>query len=195
VLERFNTTAGNPVKKILLKLNLSDHRSILTDSKFSYIPPKSATWTGYGSAGYALFVAVYDGLEVVPILTISEDVSSSYNFNHNKRQDENQLTSDGEACLAFDNRYVKRCDLDCGTGLSEVNVATSSQAADVHLEQVVRIICSALMRGLKMWNQAALKFKVVIMRCIEATCLQTYNMHFPTMQSKKEILFAYRNSV
>ncbi|GJW43858.1 hypothetical protein Tco_0072657 [Tanacetum coccineum] len=26
VLERFNTTAGNPVKKILLKLNLSDHR-------------------------------------------------------------------------------------------------------------------------------------------------------------------------
>ncbi|GJR86056.1 hypothetical protein Tco_0210067 [Tanacetum coccineum] len=30
---RFNTTAGNPVKKIILKLNLSDHRSILTDSK------------------------------------------------------------------------------------------------------------------------------------------------------------------
>ncbi|GJU11441.1 hypothetical protein Tco_1133837 [Tanacetum coccineum] len=26
-----NTSAGNPVKKILLKLNLSDHRSILTD--------------------------------------------------------------------------------------------------------------------------------------------------------------------
>ncbi|GKA07419.1 hypothetical protein Tco_0686643 [Tanacetum coccineum] len=26
VLERFNTTAGNPVKKILFKLNLSDHR-------------------------------------------------------------------------------------------------------------------------------------------------------------------------
>ncbi|GJX70465.1 retrovirus-related pol polyprotein from transposon TNT 1-94 [Tanacetum coccineum] len=31
----FNTTAGNPVKKILLKLNLSDHRSILTDLKLS----------------------------------------------------------------------------------------------------------------------------------------------------------------
>ncbi|GKA36447.1 hypothetical protein Tco_0722938 [Tanacetum coccineum] len=30
---RVNTTAGNPVKKILLKLNLSDHRSILIDSK------------------------------------------------------------------------------------------------------------------------------------------------------------------
>ncbi|GJT72772.1 reverse transcriptase domain-containing protein [Tanacetum coccineum] len=33
VLERFNTTAGNLVKKILLKLNLSDHMSILMDSK------------------------------------------------------------------------------------------------------------------------------------------------------------------
>ncbi|GJY10258.1 zf-CCHC domain-containing protein [Tanacetum coccineum] len=32
-LVRFNTTAGNPVKKILLKLNLSDHRSILKDLK------------------------------------------------------------------------------------------------------------------------------------------------------------------
>ncbi|GJX64470.1 hypothetical protein Tco_0298813 [Tanacetum coccineum] len=26
IFQRFNTTAGNPVKKILLKLNLSDHR-------------------------------------------------------------------------------------------------------------------------------------------------------------------------
>ncbi|GJY52244.1 RNA-directed DNA polymerase, eukaryota [Tanacetum coccineum] len=33
VLERFNTTAGNPVKEILFKLNLPDHRSILTDLK------------------------------------------------------------------------------------------------------------------------------------------------------------------
>ncbi|GJZ64150.1 hypothetical protein Tco_0620571 [Tanacetum coccineum] len=33
VLERFNTSAGNPIKEILLKLNLPDHRSILTDSK------------------------------------------------------------------------------------------------------------------------------------------------------------------
>ncbi|GJR34408.1 hypothetical protein Tco_1210092 [Tanacetum coccineum] len=29
--------AGNPVKKILLKLNLSDHRSILTDLKLKYM--------------------------------------------------------------------------------------------------------------------------------------------------------------
>ncbi|GJU51158.1 hypothetical protein Tco_1220713 [Tanacetum coccineum] len=33
VLERFDTSAGNPVKEILLKLNLPDHRSILTDLK------------------------------------------------------------------------------------------------------------------------------------------------------------------
>ncbi|GJV08218.1 hypothetical protein Tco_1345874 [Tanacetum coccineum] len=32
-LERFDTSARNPVKQILLKLNLPDHRSILTDSK------------------------------------------------------------------------------------------------------------------------------------------------------------------
>ncbi|GJU81007.1 hypothetical protein Tco_1283372 [Tanacetum coccineum] len=33
VLERFDTLAGNPVKEILLKLNLPDHRPILMDSK------------------------------------------------------------------------------------------------------------------------------------------------------------------
>ncbi|GKE36379.1 hypothetical protein Tco_1459784 [Tanacetum coccineum] len=33
VLERFNTLAGNPVKEILLKLNLPDHKSILMDLK------------------------------------------------------------------------------------------------------------------------------------------------------------------
>ncbi|GJU38688.1 FAR1 DNA binding domain, zinc finger, SWIM-type, MULE transposase domain containing protein [Tanacetum coccineum] len=33
MVERFDTSAGNPVKEILLKLNLSDHKSILTDSK------------------------------------------------------------------------------------------------------------------------------------------------------------------
>ncbi|GJV94152.1 hypothetical protein Tco_1541965 [Tanacetum coccineum] len=50
-------------------------------------------------------------------------------------KDENQLTSDGEACVASDNLYVKRCDLDYGPGSFEVNVARSSQAADVHPEQ------------------------------------------------------------
>ncbi|GKF64947.1 hypothetical protein Tco_0188395, partial [Tanacetum coccineum] len=29
----FDTSAGNPVKEILLKLNLPDHRLIITDSK------------------------------------------------------------------------------------------------------------------------------------------------------------------
>ncbi|GKC91707.1 hypothetical protein Tco_1152356, partial [Tanacetum coccineum] len=33
VLERFETSAGNPVKDILLKLNPPDHKSILMDSK------------------------------------------------------------------------------------------------------------------------------------------------------------------
>ncbi|GKD86084.1 hypothetical protein Tco_1357238, partial [Tanacetum coccineum] len=33
VLERFDTLVGNPVKEILLKLNIPDHRVILADSK------------------------------------------------------------------------------------------------------------------------------------------------------------------
>ncbi|GKC42249.1 hypothetical protein Tco_1059971 [Tanacetum coccineum] len=32
-IERFNTTARNPIKETLLKLSLPDHRSILKDSK------------------------------------------------------------------------------------------------------------------------------------------------------------------
>ncbi|GKA18042.1 hypothetical protein Tco_0697879 [Tanacetum coccineum] len=36
VSERFNTSPGNPVKEILLKLNLPDHMSILTDLKYSH---------------------------------------------------------------------------------------------------------------------------------------------------------------
>ncbi|GJU15946.1 hypothetical protein Tco_1143912 [Tanacetum coccineum] len=39
-VQPFNTTAGNPVKKILLKLNLSDHRSILMDLKCRCIKVK-----------------------------------------------------------------------------------------------------------------------------------------------------------
>ncbi|GJR11258.1 hypothetical protein Tco_0793910 [Tanacetum coccineum] len=42
VLERFNTSAGNHVKEILLKLNLPDHRSILTDSKMEVKVPDSS---------------------------------------------------------------------------------------------------------------------------------------------------------
>ncbi|GJY24872.1 hypothetical protein Tco_0398530 [Tanacetum coccineum] len=38
VLERFNTTAGNLVKEILLKLNLPDHSLILTDLKYDILP-------------------------------------------------------------------------------------------------------------------------------------------------------------
>ncbi|GJS70760.1 hypothetical protein Tco_0703601 [Tanacetum coccineum] len=42
VLERFDTSAGNPVKEILLKLNLPDHKSILTDSKMEVKVPDSS---------------------------------------------------------------------------------------------------------------------------------------------------------
>nr|GEV38333.1 hypothetical protein [Tanacetum cinerariifolium] len=37
------TKAGNPVKRILLKLNLSDHRSILTDLQVTPTKPGRMT--------------------------------------------------------------------------------------------------------------------------------------------------------
>ncbi|GJR22484.1 integrase, catalytic region, zinc finger, CCHC-type containing protein [Tanacetum coccineum] len=40
VLERFDTPAGNPVKKILLKLNLSDHRLILMIRRYEHVGPE-----------------------------------------------------------------------------------------------------------------------------------------------------------
>nr|GEW35431.1 hypothetical protein [Tanacetum cinerariifolium] len=45
--ERFNTTAGNLVKEILLKLNLLDHRLILTDSKMDMEVPGSSKLTRF----------------------------------------------------------------------------------------------------------------------------------------------------
>ncbi|GKC41998.1 hypothetical protein Tco_1059720 [Tanacetum coccineum] len=39
MVERFDTSAGNLVKEILLKLNLPDHKSILTDSKMEVKVP------------------------------------------------------------------------------------------------------------------------------------------------------------
>nr|GFA07249.1 copia protein [Tanacetum cinerariifolium] len=47
LLERFNTTPGNPVKEILHKLNLPDHMSILTDSKMDVEVPDSSRLTRF----------------------------------------------------------------------------------------------------------------------------------------------------
>nr|GEV31263.1 hypothetical protein [Tanacetum cinerariifolium] len=55
--ERFNTTAGNPIKEILLKLNLPDHKSILIDSKVGH------------KARYCKEKSVATGANAQPILT------------------------------------------------------------------------------------------------------------------------------
>ncbi|GKB02473.1 hypothetical protein Tco_0830562 [Tanacetum coccineum] len=47
MVERFYTSAGNPVKEILLKLNLPDHRSILTDLKMVVKVPDSSWLTRF----------------------------------------------------------------------------------------------------------------------------------------------------
>nr|GEW54582.1 RNA-directed DNA polymerase, eukaryota [Tanacetum cinerariifolium] len=56
-----------------------------------------------------------------PLLTsLLSSSALTYNKRGNKRQAENLLTSDGEACLASDNRYVKMCEMDCDMGSSEM---------------------------------------------------------------------------
>ncbi|GKB19192.1 hypothetical protein Tco_0853115, partial [Tanacetum coccineum] len=63
-LKRFYTLAGNLVKEILLKLNLPDHRSILTDSKVTPTIPGRMTKpyssprfiANYLNAGYVKMV-------------------------------------------------------------------------------------------------------------------------------------------
>ncbi|GKF87793.1 hypothetical protein Tco_0258670, partial [Tanacetum coccineum] len=79
----FNTSTGNPVKKILRKLNLSDHRSILTDlkaiEKWWWRFDKQALETeltqlkdaltsvriqidGYKAVTFLIFVSLYDSI-------------------------------------------------------------------------------------------------------------------------------------
>ncbi|GKA52103.1 putative nuclease HARBI1 isoform X2 [Tanacetum coccineum] len=62
--ERFYTSARNPVKEILLKLYLPDHRSILTDSKMVVKPP------GFESSEFPDYVCKLDkalyGLKQAP---------------------------------------------------------------------------------------------------------------------------------
>ncbi|GKA32609.1 hypothetical protein Tco_0718976 [Tanacetum coccineum] len=59
VLERFNTSAGNPVKKILLKLNLSDHRGSDTHGFRSFSNQSWGLWTKQYSSP-ALLLTVFD---------------------------------------------------------------------------------------------------------------------------------------
>nr|GEW51602.1 hypothetical protein [Tanacetum cinerariifolium] len=47
IQKNINTTAGNPVKEILLKLNLPDHRLILMDSKMDMKVPGSGRLTRF----------------------------------------------------------------------------------------------------------------------------------------------------
>ncbi|GKB37851.1 hypothetical protein Tco_0882793 [Tanacetum coccineum] len=55
VLDKFYTSVGNPVKEILLKLNLPDHRSTFTDSKMvvkEEAPSRDGLELGSGSGGW-----------------------------------------------------------------------------------------------------------------------------------------------
>ncbi|GJZ92740.1 hypothetical protein Tco_0664805 [Tanacetum coccineum] len=80
-VRRFNTSTGNPVNEILLKLNLPDHRSILTDLKisikdghgslFSGIPiDSSLTLSHIFFVDDAIFVGKWDSLNIRTIINV-----------------------------------------------------------------------------------------------------------------------------
>ncbi|GKC68343.1 hypothetical protein Tco_1100941 [Tanacetum coccineum] len=81
VLERFNTTAGNPVKKILLKLNLSDHRLFKDGGggKVDSCPlmvDSSITFLADDPTKHMVLVLLVDALSLSnprPILQLEED--------------------------------------------------------------------------------------------------------------------------
>ncbi|GJS13903.1 hypothetical protein Tco_0408375, partial [Tanacetum coccineum] len=87
VLERLYTSAGNPVKEILLKLNLPDHGSILTDSKMEV----KIVFNDLDLLEYSSFISpacrrthcnhtVEDDLEVFSTDDLGLDWISAHNF-------------------------------------------------------------------------------------------------------------------
>ncbi|GJT74787.1 pyruvate, phosphate dikinase, partial [Tanacetum coccineum] len=56
----FDTSARNPVKEILLKLNLPDHRSILTDSKMEVKELGLETYDKTSLAGLLVMICLLD---------------------------------------------------------------------------------------------------------------------------------------
>ncbi|GJW26054.1 retrovirus-related pol polyprotein from transposon TNT 1-94 [Tanacetum coccineum] len=85
VLERFNTTAGNPVKKILLKLNLSDHRLF----KDGWRNHKSTRWQSFKMAKRLCLV---DDLKMLKI--IMSNTSSRNKLNPEINDHYNILTGE-----------------------------------------------------------------------------------------------------
>ncbi|GJW31893.1 hypothetical protein Tco_0051925 [Tanacetum coccineum] len=71
---RFNTTAGNPVKNILLKLNLSDHMSILTNLKVTPTKPGRMT-KPYSSLRFIANCFITGNLKMVMKITMSNTSS------------------------------------------------------------------------------------------------------------------------
>ncbi|GKD56197.1 hypothetical protein Tco_1289584 [Tanacetum coccineum] len=83
VLERFDTSVGHPVKEILLKLNLPDHKLILTDSKVT--PTKHGRMTKpFSSTRFIAhcFNVGYLKMDVEPLYQQKESSLESYSFLH-----------------------------------------------------------------------------------------------------------------
>ncbi|GJR45318.1 hypothetical protein Tco_1313421 [Tanacetum coccineum] len=94
--------AGNPVKKILLKLNLSDHRSILTDSKVSSKKFPSRKFTRWQSFKMAKRLCLVDDLKLLKITMsntssrnkLNPEINDHYNIFTRESQEYELKTRD-----------------------------------------------------------------------------------------------------
>ncbi|GJR04795.1 retrovirus-related pol polyprotein from transposon TNT 1-94 [Tanacetum coccineum] len=98
---RFNTTAGNPIKKILLKLNLSDHTSMQTDLKWLLQPYSTRKAVGIikkkeNNNNQAEFTNPF----CTPVQENAESYSSIVRGNPSKPvQTRQQLATDPKMCM------------------------------------------------------------------------------------------------
>ncbi|GJV82936.1 hypothetical protein Tco_1522834, partial [Tanacetum coccineum] len=84
VLERFNTTAGNPVKKILLKLNLSDHRVAVHKGQSLKMALEIVL-------GYDLKMLKITMTKTSARNKLNQELNDHYNISHNEESQEYEL--------------------------------------------------------------------------------------------------------
>ncbi|GJY20820.1 hypothetical protein Tco_0393386 [Tanacetum coccineum] len=116
VLERFDTSAGNPVKEILLKLNLPDHRILKDGGEVLKIMPPKRTTTPMTDATIKKLIAQ----GVADVLAKYEVNRSSINGNdsHNSGSGRRRTKHTTRDALMWYNSYVKTAGHDAAYGMT-----------------------------------------------------------------------------
>ncbi|GJV69950.1 hypothetical protein Tco_1485459, partial [Tanacetum coccineum] len=123
VILRFNTTAGNPVKKILLKLNLSDHRN-----------HKSTRWQSFKMAKRLCLVDDLKMLKITMSNTSSRNklnpkINDHYNILTGECQKDELKTKD--KALSLDYMFLQVASIDSKEyTITEASVRSKLQLAD-----------------------------------------------------------------